>query len=286
MNIQSTNKLTGIPKIIYFSKDQKSSNTKVMLDNFEKWEIKNYERVVIPSVNSKKWKKNIVNENLSLTDEQLLYNYTYVKTIIDWYDNSEDEYCIFMSDNTNIDLAQYWTFDWEFLMNALPYNWDCIQLGISDNDTIIMHLKPKGNGIIKTFCFMITRQFAKKIKNLHYNDGKYTLHVNTADFGVQEYYYGDINYFLFELGITYTFPVFNTWGEYSDDEEEKSSINVERWWKNESKKFTVFDKFHYYKKNDPKMKVFLNSDDEYKNNISKKIMNIKLVSDGQMILWI
>lgn len=281
MNVENTNKLTGIPKIYYFSTDEK--NRKIIEDNFSKWEITNYERISLPKNNLKNL---TIDKDLGLTQDQLLHNLLRIKTIVDWYDNENDEYCIFMEDNININLAEYWTFDWNLLMKVLPYNWDCIQLNVIKSDDVDMHLKPKDSEVTKSFCFMITRQFAKKLKNLHYIDGKYKLHINSKDYAIPEYYYGSIDYFLFELGICYTFPVFNTWGNYLCEDEKKSSMHIERWWKNESKKFTVFEKFHYYKKNDSKMKVFLNEDENYKNDISKKALNIKMVSDGQLILWI
>ncbi len=133
---------------------------------------------------------------------------------------------------------------------------------------------------------MITRQFAKKVKDLHYKEGKYNLYVNCFDLNIPEYFYGDINYFLFELGITYTFPVFNLFGDTISEIEKISSTHVEQWWQNESKKFTVFDKFHYYKNNDSKMKIYLDNNDNYRNALSKKMMGIKLISDGKLILWI
>lgn len=281
MNIENTNKLSGIPKIYYFNRDNDCNNRKIIEDNFSKWNIKNYERI---SYSYKNYKKDINDKNLSLTDDELLYNVIRLKTIIEWYDNTDDEYCILMDDNVNINLAEYWTFNWKFLMMCLPYNWDCVQLNVINNTSISMHLKPKDDEIYKSKCFMITRQFAKKVKNLHFFDGKYKLHINTRDYGIQEYHYGDINFFLFELGVCYMFPIFNTWGNYDDDVEENASISVEKWWKTQSKLFTVFDKFHFYKPNDLKMKLFL--DDEYQNRASSKSLGAKFMTDEKKILWI
>jgi hypothetical protein len=281
MNIENKNKLTGISKIYYFNSDGNDHNRKVIEDNFYKWKITNYERI---SCELKNYQDLILDKNLSLTDNQLQYNLLYLKTIIDWYDNCDDPYCIFMGDNVNIDLAEYWSFDWNFLMRCLPYNWDCMQLNVIKSDIISMHLKPKEDEIYKSKCFMVTRQFAKKIKNLHFYDGKYKLHISSNNYGVQEYYYGDINFFLFELGICYMFPIFNTWGNYEDQDEKISSIAIENWWKTKSKLFTVFDKFHYCKSNDSKMKIFL--DDDYQNRVYSEALNVKFMSDDQKILWI
>lgn len=281
MNIENKNKLTGIPKIYYFNSDKNVDNRKVIEDNFSKWKIVNYERI---SYDIKNYKKLILDEELSLTDNQLQYNLIHLKTIIDWYDNSDDPYCIFMDDNVNIDLAEYWSFDWNFLMTCLPYNWDCVQLNVIKSDVISMHLKPKEQLIYKSKCFMITRQFAKKVKKLHFFDNKYRMHINTKDYGVQEYYYGDINFFLFELGICYMFPIFNTWGNYENDIERICSIAIENWWKTKSKMFTIFDNFNFFKSNDAEMNLFLN--DDYQNKVYGGALNIKFMSDGQKALWI
>lgn len=281
MNVENTNKLTGIPRIRYFNHDKDTQNKQVIEDNFIKWNIANYERI---SYEYKNYKKVILDDDLSLTDNQLIYNFTHLKSIIDWYDNFEDEYCIFMDDTININLAEYWSFNWKFLMKCLPYNWDCIQLNVIKSDVLSMHLKPKDEDICRSKCFMITRQFAKKIKKLHFFDGKYKLHIGTKNYDIQEYYYGDINFFLFEMGICYTFPIFNTWGNYEDDIEKNSSVSTENWWKTKSKLFTVFDKFHFCKPNDFRMKLFL--EDDHQNKVYGEALNIKFMNDEQKILWI
>lgn len=263
MKIENTNKLTGIGRIFYFNSDDKLENKNIIETQFDKWQIQNCERI---PYTFKNYKEHILDKDLSLDDEQLLYNLIRLKSIIDWYDNFDDEYCIFMEDNINIDLANYWNFNWKIFIKLLPYNWDCIQLNTNAPNIISMHLKPKDCEMTKTSCFMITRQFAKKVKNLHYFDGKYKLHINTKDWGIPEFHYGDINFFLSELGICYTFPIFNTWGDYSNDDEKRSSIGVENWWKYQSKKFTVFEQFHFNKPNDNKMQIALDDYDEIIND--------------------
>ena len=53
-----------------------------------------------------------------------------------WLNNTNDKYLILMEDDYDLDLIEYWHFDWKTLMNHLPYDWDCIQLGFESQEYI------------------------------------------------------------------------------------------------------------------------------------------------------
>ena len=53
---------------------------------------------------------------------------SHLKAIKHFYEETNDEYCIIVEDDVNLDIAKYWNFTWTDVFSLLPYDWDCIQL--------------------------------------------------------------------------------------------------------------------------------------------------------------
>ncbi len=291
LNIKNL-KLKNIPKILYLNDDNNIKQKDYIEQQLNYWEIDNYQRISTSKYsvkNYKKWKNIVSDKKLLLSVKNISKTVNHLNAIIEWYDNDDSEFCIIMEDNINIGLAEYWIFDWDTLMKNLPYNWDCICLFVEHPKTIPMHLKQKTLENKCSSCYMITRQFAKKIKQHHYQqDGKFKLHINTKNLNLPEYEYGTIDSFLYELGITYTLPVFNLNTRFIDDPDEDddqffnsitkemSSEAIEYWWKVKSKTFSTYEFFTYNKRFDWKMEA---SFDVAKKHVFKE-------RDLKPILWI
>ena len=43
-------------------------------------------------------------------------------------DKEEEEYAIFVDDDTDISTIDYWSFTWDEFVANLPKNWECVQL--------------------------------------------------------------------------------------------------------------------------------------------------------------
>lgn len=266
MNVELNKlKTIGFPKVFYLNSDSRPDRGNYMEWCFEKWGIKNYERIAtsrFSPTNYHEWSELILDENILQTPEEISKTINHLKTIIDWYDNSDEECCIIMEDLIDIKSIEQWMFDWETLYKNLPYNWDCIQLFFYSNRTVNMHLKPKDDDTKGVYCYMITRQFAKKIKELHYTNEKFKFFINNRNLKLPEYKYGSLESFLFDLGITYTLPVFylslKHFGEPKELEDtlcKLSSESIEFWWKIKSKEFSMQEFFSYNKRYDWKMEV-------------------------------
>ena len=92
-----------------------------------------------------------------------------------WLNETEDQYFILIKDTTDFDLVQHWIFDWNTIVENIPYDWDCIQLGFENISIIPFYLHP----ILPSHTFgpsLINRYYAKKIIKLHCFDGKYKLY--------------------------------------------------------------------------------------------------------------
>lgn len=262
-----SSKLDGIPKIIYRTSN---NNTDIERD-FSAWSITNYQRHdnKYSEKNYLEWKDLILDTGLTQTPEELSFTINVLDAIINWYDNTDEEVCIFCSNDLNFINVKYWPFDWKFLMQQLPYNWDCIQMTGYSPKCLKMHVHPW----IQTpghKCFMITRYFAKRLKHYHYIDNKYKLHYESPNKSIPPEKYGSLDEFFYDLGITYTFPIFSHSNSNIDNTStskwfEVCSEGVEYWWKDKSPLYSNFELFNY-RKGDDEWKMELQFDVDLKNN--------------------
>lgn len=165
-----------------------------------------------------------------------------------------------MEDDYDMNLIDHWDFDWDYLMNRLPYDWDCIQLGFESKQFIPFFLHPK----LRHSFFgpvMITREYAEKILRLHMVDDKYCLDRLINDYNFK-YNSCTVDYFMGHTGKTYSIPLITTNVEFGSTEKDimidrdhhnKSRAAYYYWWVGESFKYSLDDFFTYGKKHDHKM---------------------------------
>jgi hypothetical protein len=264
MNLE--NKLEGIPHIYYFNLDAKLDRKEYMESQFNRWGIKNYTRV-----SSSKYLASKKEEWIDLIDgdffcwgkrpEVTANTISHIDFINWWLKNTNDQYLILMEDDYDLSLIEYWHFDWNYLMNNIPYDWDCIQLGYESCDEIKFFLSPKPP--CNTFfgpC-MINRKYAQKIIDLHYDaiNNKFLIKHKIANYQLM-LQGGElssmVDYFMCENGKTYCLPLITTNNEFPSYENNillnrRSHIICRElyynWWKNDRDKFTLEDFFTYNK---------------------------------------
>ena len=77
-----------------------------------------------------------------------------------------------MEDDYDLNLIEYWNFDWDYLMNRVPYDWDCIQLGFESTEFIPFFLHPK----LRHSYFgpvVLNRDYVEKLLSIHCYGEKY-----------------------------------------------------------------------------------------------------------------
>lgn len=257
-------KLIGIPKIIYQNYDDNEVNKQYMEDQFNWWGITNYKRYSkkYSKSNYDEWKHLILNrDELAQTPEEFALTLNVIDSIVEWYDSEEDDMCIFMEDTIDFDVINKWFFDWNFLNEHLPYNWDCIQMFSSAPRRIKMYLSPWESDNGSCYCFMITRYLAKKIKHYHKKGEYFILHYSTPNKSIPNFEYGSLHRFFYDLGITYTLPIFYLNSQFlkndthNDLMDKLSSEAIKYWWDARSKLYSSFEFFHYNKADEWKMEV-------------------------------
>ena len=280
INLQ--NKLNGIPTIYYTNLDNRVDRREYMESQFKHWGIKNYNRISSSKYSSEeeyKWQHLVIDKSLSFGSAAVANSITHLEMIKNWLETTNEEYLIMMEDDYDLSLIEYWNFDWDYLMNNIPFDWDCIQLGFESFDIIPFFLHPKTSKTYFGAC-LINRYYAKKLIKLYCKNDKFIVDNESNNVGNLESKIanGTVDYSICSNGKTYCIPLipqnpyYTSYENGSDRENEflehifKTYDLYHYWWKNEHHKFSLEDFFKYNKKNDWQMTKSLNFE-----SVKKKI---------------
>ena len=275
MNLKD--KLKGLPTIYYTNLDHRKDRRAYMESQFDYWRIKNYHRISSSkylSAEEYKWQHLVLDEFLSFGSAAVANSITHLEMIRNWLENTNDEYMIMMEDDYDLSLIEYWNFDWEYLMNHIPENWDCIQLGFENPHIIQFFLHPVYHNHGFGPC-LINRDYAKKIIKLHCFEDKFKLNITSNDIRYKRVF-GMVDSFILEDGKTYSIPLITNNPDLGSDYDltgktrewfEECRNLYYSWWKNEHYKFLLEDFFTYGKPNDYQMTKKVNYKKEKKKTI-------------------
>ncbi len=264
-------KLKGIPHFRYLNLDNREDRKKHMEEQFQKYGITDYVRVSADRYgphNYEEWKKllTIADYGKYIRKDNVCYVSILVnqlQSIIDWYNSNQSETCIIAEDDLNMDTAKFWPFTWEYFFSHLPCNWDCVQLQVIGGNWIPMGLTQRSRNNHGATAYLINRRYAEKLISMHYIDGKFTFYNN---YGYckpwPEYHNQSPDFVPFEIGVTYSFPIFITNSTFGSDcydgkinmMAKKSDYLTAKWWKEESPKYSLLDLFSL---NSPKRKELI-----------------------------
>lgn len=222
---------------------------------------------------------------------------SHIKALKHWLDTSDSSYAIIMEDDFSFDTVEYWSWDWDHVINNLPPKYDIVQLVMIQNEPInfSLHKKEQFNILQKmtyswsTACYIIKREYASILVKEHYVDGKYKL--NHYGFKNQA---ADV--ILYNLGNAYSMPLFthildseHAINANHNDFHTKSRNYINSWWKQNGHLYTKKQFFDlnnglHSKRNKPKIcfKIFHNEEDTYimqKRNILTERAITQLESD-------
>jgi hypothetical protein len=112
---------------------------------------------------------------------------SFVNSIKDWYENTDEQYAIFCEDDVSFESIDHWNFTWQEFYSKLPIRWQCLQL-IRMNSA----MDPNSlNNLTLNFrwgrwwgsSFMIKRSHAKRLLNiLHIDDSHYRITSQNGQF--------------------------------------------------------------------------------------------------------
>jgi GR25 family glycosyltransferase involved in LPS biosynthesis len=171
---------------------------------------------------------------------------SHIKAIKHWLDTSDSEYAIIMEDDCNFDTVQHWSWDWDYVMNSIPKNFDIFQMVMIKNDNVIFNIhkkekfnyKEKHNHSWSTACYLIKRSYGEYLVKKHYVNNKYNIYNKILKLNVADV-------LLYNFGNAYSMPLFthdmdmeNSINHNHEEQHNKSKNNIDRWWKNQSNKYT------------------------------------------------
>jgi len=114
---------------------------------------------------------------------------SHLKAIKEWYDNTDEEVAFFCEDDLSMDLVQYWNFTWDDFYNNLPDDWEIVQLAWlreEEFDRFKIGFRNRCWCDWSGCAYLIKREFAKKLIDTYYYDGKFHLDVQGADIYLRE----------------------------------------------------------------------------------------------------
>jgi hypothetical protein len=281
MNLQ--NKFKGIPHVYYLNLDCRVDRREHTESNFKYWKIDNYTRVSASNYmieNYDEWKHFILDTSkitTKLLTIRCAQTLSIIKLIENWFKSTNDPYMILMEDDINFEFLEYMHFDWEYLMNNIPHDWDSILLGFENDCSIPCFLHPVMY-YHNTGPTLINRYYAEKLLRLHIIDGKYNFFHKISNIywknvcGENDYIIGD--YFINQCGRSYAIPLMPQRTDmgahsmkinktlYKNDSQILSEKLYTIWWTKLRDKYSLREFFTYAKPND----LFLT-----KNNVSEYI---------------
>lgn len=219
---------------------------------FAKHNIKNYSVIEAIDGRNSDLSDIIVDKYPSLKSSEIGCITSHIKAMKHWIDTSDSEYAIIMEDDFSFDTVQYWQWDWNYVVKNIPKDAEIVQLIMIKNDPVTFSLHKKEpfnrknimNYEWSTACYLIKRQYAKSLINLHYKNGKYKL----DNFG---YTNQAADVILYSLGNTYSMPLFthildskNSINSQHAQFHNKSKNSIDLWWKNKSNNYSKEEFFN------------------------------------------
>ena len=274
------NKLKGLTPIILLTLDGNLDRQEYTETQYDYWGIKNYTKVSGSKYQLstyEDWKDLVIlnpfDENYKRKNHhiaEISITISHLINIKNWLENSSDPYVIIMEDDYDLSFIEHWHFDWEYLMNNIPYDWDCIQMSFENVKLVPCFLHPILSGH-DTGASLINRRYAEKIISLHYKEGKFDLSQKICNYkwsnrainsysglGMPNF---TTDYFLGHNGKTYCMPLisvnqdFGSWAQNICRKKERIDLEFsykayQKWWTKLRDEYTLEEFFTYGKPND------------------------------------
>lgn len=268
------NKLKGLPPIIVLTVDERPDRQEYTENQYDYWGISNYKKVSGSKYQFstyEDWKDlvilNPIDEDYNRKNhhiQEIAITLSHLINIKTWLETTNDPYVIIMEDDYDLSFIKYWHFDWTYLMNNIPYDWDCIQMSFENSHIVPCYLHPilSGHG---TGASLINRPYAEKLIRLLYVDGKFNLSRKIGTWKWSKKGLGMPNfttdYFLGHSGKTYCLPLIAInpdIGSYPQNilrqDSRPDMIFVrkayKKWWTKLRDEYTLEEFFTYGKPND------------------------------------
>jgi hypothetical protein len=279
MNLKD--KLKGLPKIYYFNLDERPDRKEYTESQYDHYKIKNYVRHSMSKYqhdNFEEWKDKLILNDIKISSRpnfhiiECAVVLSYLEFFKDWLETTDEENMLLMEDDYDLSYIDYWHFDWEYLMNHIPFDWDCIQLSFENTNRIPCFLNP----VLPDHAMgaaVVNRRYVEKIVKIMTTDGKFDLTKRVSNYRRTQMLNHSslhdnkwrqpnmsIDYIMTHCGKTYCLPLIvqsTKIGSFSENilrEDFPGLYFADRavriWWTKLRDRFSLEDFFMYGKPND------------------------------------
>ena len=170
-------KLKNLPKIHYISLEENIERRTNLENWFKKYNITNY----IPHLFKRfeEYNYNLIGPYVdSLAPHSkgpITSHFTLLK---EWYETTNESYTLIVEDDLSLAPVEYWNFTWEEFFNALPKDWNCIQLVLIREylcDNYIFEKRKEQDWCAGAY--LIKREYVKLLLDLYYFDNYFNLDI-------------------------------------------------------------------------------------------------------------
>ena len=117
-------------------------------------------------------------EKIPLSNPEIGASISHLQTIKQWLEESNSDYAIIIEDDLSFETVEFWDFNFEEFLSSINKEYDILQFCIIHNYRINrkFHMKEKQDW--SAACYLIKREWAQKLIDKHYVDGKIALYPN------------------------------------------------------------------------------------------------------------
>lgn len=263
-------KLKGIPTVYYFNLDNRTDRKEYMENQFNEYGI-SFFRVSQSKYLASEWKEwehliqgKVYGKENTFMPWVTANAISHIEFLKYWLENTNEEMLIIMEDDYDLSLIPEWHFTWEYMMNRIPYDWDCVQLGFQSFHSVKCFLHPKEATQYLSGGFgpcLLNRRYVSKIVDIHFKNDKFILNGVLADSQLLEHGNSSpsMDYMIVENGRTYCLPLIpmnNDLGSYENNIPVYYPHHIicreiyYHWWHELKDSFSLNDFFTYNKPND------------------------------------
>jgi hypothetical protein len=243
---EDSSKLKNFPPLHFISIEESVDRRNSLYNQFKKYNITN----ITPHIYKKYSDEDHVitgKDSESLIGSGRGPLTSHLKTVKDWYYNTDEEYAFFCEDDLSLENVKYWNFTWQEFFLSLPSDWECVQLSWVREEFFyfsVEELKLRN----RCWCdwsgcaYLISRKHAEKLIANYYSDNSFRLEYRGWDRDLRDESFRrpTIETIIFSaFGPVYGFPLFSedvinfesTWA-YGHPQWNLLSYNeISNWWK-------------------------------------------------------
>jgi hypothetical protein len=123
-----SSKFQNLPTINYINLHSSVDRMNFMETQFALHEVSNYKRYAISPFKDYQTEVTLSGQFVDSVMGQMGTIISFLRCIKNWYDTTDEPYGIFLEDDTSFEMSKYWNFSLSDFFNALPENWECVQL--------------------------------------------------------------------------------------------------------------------------------------------------------------